>query len=55
MAYGIVNVSGGSGKKLEEIKEMAQNAYDNAQAALDVVTAFTSKIGVTPSQNGSLT
>ena len=27
MAYGIVNVSGGSGKKLEEIKEMAKNAY----------------------------
>lgn len=55
MAYGIVNVSGGSGKKLEEIKAMAQNAQQNAQAALDVVTAFTSKIGVTPSQNGSLT
>ncbi len=55
MAYGNINVPGVSAAELEEVKTLAQNAQDAAEAAQKAVEKLTSSINVIPSQSGTLT
>ena len=55
MAYGSINVPGVSGPELEQVRTLAQNAKDAADAAQEAVTRLTSTINSEPSQSGSLT
>lgn len=55
MAYGSINVPGVSGPELEQVRTLAQNAKDAADAAAEAITRLTSTINSEPSQSGSLT
>lgn len=55
MAYGSINVPGVSGPELEQVRELAQQAKDVADAAQEAITQMTSAIKLIPSQGGSLT
>lgn len=55
MAYGSINVPGVSGPELEQVRTLAQNAKDAADAAQEAITQLTSTINSEPSQSGSLT
>lgn len=55
MAYGSINVPGVSGPELEQVRTLAQNAKDAADAAAEAITRLTSTINSEPSQSGNLT
>lgn len=55
MAYGSINVPGISEKELADVRALAQEAKDNADAALEAISGMTSVISIVPSQSGTLT
>lgn len=54
MAFGSINVPGVSEKELADVKAIAQEAKENARAALDSIAEMTSVINIVPSQSGTL-
>lgn len=48
MAYGSINVPGVSGPELEQVRELAQQAKDVADAAQEAITQMTSAIKLIP-------